>query len=81
MTNETENRRTESARRHDDSDLIHEGPPTPETVGRSGGNMQRDVATAGPERRIREPDAGDNLTKEQELDHGQSSQPDDNGAA
>lgn len=69
-------RRAETARRTDDSELIEDSPPTPETVGRSGGDLQRDVATADPENEIRKPGTGDNLTKEQELDHGTSSQSD-----
>lgn len=78
MTSETENRRTESARRHDDSDIIEAAPPAPETVGRSGGNLQRDVATADPEKEVRDPQAADKRTKEQELNAGQSSKSDVN---
>lgn len=78
MTNETENRRAETARRHDDRELIEGEPPTPDTVGRSGGNMQRDVATADPEKEVRDPAAPDNLTKEQELHQGESSKSDKN---
>lgn len=64
--------RAETAKRHDDSELIEDQPRTPGAVGRSGGGLQRDVATAHPEKRVRDPEAGDNLTKEQELHHGQS---------
>jgi hypothetical protein len=76
MTDEKRgDRRAETARRHDDSDLIDdaEGLPAPGKVGRSGGNLQRDVATAHPEKRVADPEAADNLTKEQEVEHGGSS--------
>jgi hypothetical protein len=73
-----ENPRTESARRHDDRDIIEDVPPGTSQQGRSGGGLQRDVATAHPEKRVRDPAEGDNLTKEQELKHGQSSQSDAN---
>jgi hypothetical protein len=39
-----ENRRTESARANDDSDLIDNMEPGPSQSGASGGNLQRDIA-------------------------------------
>ena len=78
MTNDRGDRRSDTAKRHDDSDITEKAPPTPDTVGRSGGNLQRDVATADPEKQVSDPEAGDNLTKEQELEHGTSSQSDAN---
>ena len=77
MTDQTKGeRRADTAKRTDDSELIEDAEPTPETVGRSGGNLQRDVATADPEKEVRDPEAGDNVTKEQELHHGTSSKSD-----
>lgn len=73
MNDKRSERRSETAKRHDDSDIIENGPPTPDAVGRSGGNMQRDVATADPEKRVRDPEARDRFTKEQEVEHGGSS--------
>ena len=68
-------RRAETARRHDDSGLIEDSNnlPAPDAIGRAGGNLQRDVATAHPDKRVRDPEAGDNLTKEREVEHGGSS--------
>ena len=75
MTNDRGERRSETAKRHDDSELIEEAAetPTPTKVGRSGGNLPRDVGTAAAERKVREPESRENMTKEQELRHGGSS--------
>lgn len=65
-------RRAETARQNDDSKLTENKPDTPDTVGRAGGNLQRDVATADPEKEVRDPEAKDSLHKEQEGKHGSS---------
>lgn len=51
MINDDANR-TEDARRHDDSDLIDNAEPAPNEGGRSGGTLQRDIATKAEEARI-----------------------------
>lgn len=43
------NDRTEAARRHDDSKMIESIEPTPTQAGRSGGTLQRDIATQAEE--------------------------------
>ena len=58
-----ENRRTETARRHDDKPLT-EGPATPDEQGRAGGELQTDVATQASEERVRDPEAQEGVTKE-----------------
>lgn len=75
MTNDRSKQRSETARRHDDSDLIEEAgdTPTPTKVGRSGGNLPRDVGTSAAERKVRNPESRENMTKEHELRHGGSS--------
>jgi len=45
----TENRRAETARRHDDSSLIGGALDTPPQGGRSGGDLQRDIGTKADE--------------------------------
>ena len=45
MTDERRDRRSETARRHDDSELIDETGDTPSQQGQSGGNIARDVGT------------------------------------
>lgn len=52
-----ENPRTESAREHDDSDIIDNAEPGPSFAGSSGGNMQRDVAAEAELERVRDPEA------------------------
>ncbi|MBZ6377990.1 hypothetical protein B5C34_02095 [Pacificimonas flava] len=63
-----ENRRTETARRHDDSHLSG-GPETPEEQGRAGGDLQTDVATQATRERVDDPDAHEGVTKEDELQY------------
>lgn len=45
MADDRSERRSDTARRHDDSDLIAETGDTPRHQGRSGGNIARDVGT------------------------------------
>jgi hypothetical protein len=75
MTDDRGERRSETAKRHDDSDIIEDASenPSPDKVGREGGNLARDVGTAAAERKVRDPEARENMTKEQEVDHGGSS--------
>lgn len=51
MTNNRNNSndRADDARRHDDSDMIDAIEPTPAQGGRSGGTLQRDIATQAEE--------------------------------
>ncbi|MEE4349614.1 MAG: hypothetical protein V2J26_05245 [Pacificimonas sp.] len=60
-----ENRRTETARRNDDSHLTG-GPDTPNHQGRAGGDLQTDVATQASRERVDDPDATEGVTKEDE---------------
>lgn len=80
MTDDRSERRSETAKRNDDSHLIEDSVETPERHGRSGGNLQRDVGTADPKKDVRDPDARDRFTKEQELQHGGTSSADSKGA-
>lgn len=71
-----ENRRTESARAHDDSKLIDSlggDEPTPRFEGRSGGSLQEDIATAAELERVRDPEAREGVDKKDDIDHGQAS--------
>src|SRR5205809_1079266 len=58
-----ENRRTESAREHDDSELIESIEPTPSQEGRSGGSLQEDIATQAELERVRDPEAREGVNK------------------
>ncbi len=44
--------RTDTARRHDDKELIESFEPTPSQAGRSGGNLQRDIGTQAEEEHL-----------------------------
>jgi hypothetical protein len=66
-----DNRRTESAREHDDSDIIDSAEPAPSQGGSSGGNLQEDVATQAELERVRDPDAREGVDKQDDIDHAQ----------
>lgn len=44
--------RTDAARRHDDHEMIESIEPTPAQAGRSGGTLQRDIATQAEEEHV-----------------------------
>ncbi len=46
------NNRTDDARRHDDSEMIENLEATPSQGGRSGGTLQRDIATQAEEEHV-----------------------------
>ena len=66
-----DNRRTESAREHDDSDIIDSAEPAPSQGGSSGGNLQEDVATQAELERVRDPEAREGVDKRDDIDHAQ----------
>ncbi|MGK2957660.1 MAG: hypothetical protein ACSLFB_04525 [Acidimicrobiales bacterium] len=45
-------KRTDDVRRHDDSELIDNSVITPSQGGRSGGTLQRDIATQAEEEHL-----------------------------
>ena len=65
------NPRTESAREHDDSDIIDRAEPAPSQGGTSGGNLQEDVATQAELERVRDPEAMEGVDKQDDIDHQQ----------
>ncbi len=67
MTND----RTDTARDHDDSDLIDNMEKTPSEQGRAGGNLARYVATDASMKRVRDPEAHEGVDKQDEIDHGE----------
>ena len=75
-----ENRRTETARLNDDSDMIDNIVDAPSKVGRSGGNLQTDVATQASLERVSDPDAMEGVTAEDDRAHGQAYPPQSGGA-
>lgn len=68
-------RRAETARQNDDSDLIERDQEEAsvqrsEQQGREGGNLQRDVGTQAEELRATDPDATESITKGDHIAHG-----------
>lgn len=66
-----DNRRTETAREHDDSEIIEDRVPASDQQGRSGGNLQRDIGTQAAQERVRDPDAHEGVDKADDIAHGQ----------
>jgi hypothetical protein len=65
-------RRAETARENDDSDIIEaaEDELMPGQKGVSGGDLQRAIAAEGDSARVRDPAARDSRTKEDEMAEG-----------
>jgi len=68
---DSSNERAQTAREHDDSEMIDALEPTPSQQGRSGGNLQRDVATQASEERVRDPEAQEGVDKQDKINHAQ----------
>jgi len=68
-----ENRRTETARENDDSDIIELDLAEfePSQSGSSGGNLQEDIATQAELERVRDPEAHQGVDKKDKIDHGE----------
>jgi hypothetical protein len=66
-----DNRRTETARANDDSDLIDPTEPAPTQGGSSGGNLQEDIATQAELERVRDPEALEGVDKQDDINHQQ----------
>lgn len=68
-----ENRRTETARETDDSDIIDRDSAEfePRQSGSSGGNLQEDIATQAELQRVRDPEAHEGVDKQDDIDHQQ----------
>ena len=64
-------RRAETAKQNDDSGIIEDADRAPSQGGRAGGNLQSDVATQAEEERIRDAEAHEGVTKEDDIAHGQ----------
>jgi hypothetical protein len=66
-----ENRRTDTARENDDSDIIERIEPAPSQSGSSGGNLQEDLATQAELERVRDPEALEGVDKQDDINHQQ----------
>lgn len=76
-----ENRRTETARQNDDSDIIAAAAnPTPTEGSRAGGDLATDIATQASLERVSDLDAMEGVTAEDDRAHGQDYPPQSGGA-
>jgi hypothetical protein len=79
MAETTGERRAETARETDDSDIIEaaerESVAAPEQQGREGGNIQTDVGTQAELERATDPNAHESVTKGDHIAHGQGESP------
>lgn len=78
MTETRGERRAETAKRNDDSDIIEgageESLPSGQQ-GSSGGNLQRDIGTQAEQDRVADPAAHESVTKGDHIAQGQGSTP------
>ena len=68
-----DNRRTETARANDDSDIIDRDSADfqPSQGGSSGGSLQEDIATQAELERVRDPAAMEGVDKQDDINHQQ----------
>jgi hypothetical protein len=68
-----ENRRTETARENDDSDIIELdlAEIEPSQSGGSGGNLQEDIVTQAELQRVRDPQARQGVDKKDKINHAE----------
>lgn len=65
-----ENPRTTDARDHDDSAIIDDATLAPGFSGASGGDLQRDVASAAEQAEVADPEASTGVEKSDTIEHG-----------
>lgn len=63
------NTRTDTARDHDDSEIIERASKSPSQGGSSGGNLQRDIGTEDELDRIADPESTERATKHREIEN------------
>jgi hypothetical protein len=68
-----DNRRTETARENDDSEIIDRDNAElePKQGGSSGGNLQEDIATQAELERVRDPESMEGVDKQDDINHQQ----------
>ena len=65
-----EDRRTQSARENDDSDIIDVASEAPDQAGRAGGGLGRDVGTQDElKRAVEDPDGHTRAKKQDDIDN------------
>lgn len=64
-----ENPRTDSARTHDDHQMIDATQEAPDKVGRAGGNLARDIGTQDELGRVDDPESSTRATKQDDINN------------
>jgi hypothetical protein len=80
MDQTRDDRRAETAREHDDSDIIDAAEDEARGAvehqeGAEGGNLQRDIATQAEQERATDPDRHESVTKGDHIAHGHGETP------
>lgn len=72
MTEQTDdrNRRAETAKQNDDSDILERSLETPNFQGRSQGDLNTDIGTQASLERVDDPDASEGVDKQDDINHG-----------
>lgn len=80
MTGKNDNDRTETARRHDDSEMIEDAIAAPSGATRSGGTLAQDVGTRDEERQVTEDTGITRVEKRDKLQPNPGQRSDNEGA-
>ena len=64
-------RRTETAKQNDDSDLIEKSMDAPSFQGRNQGDLNTDIGTQASKERVSDPEASQGVDKQDDINHGQ----------
>lgn len=79
MDDSRSERRAETARQNDDSDILEaapeDSPGSKGQQGREGGNLQTDLGTQAEEDRANDPQAHESVTKGDHIAHGHGESP------
>ncbi|WP_265562731.1 hypothetical protein [Sphingomicrobium arenosum] len=70
MSDSDLNRRAETAKQNDDSELLERSLETPNFQGRFQGDLNTDIGTQAALERIGDPDATEGVTKQDDINHG-----------
>ena len=71
MSNSDLNRRAETAKQNDDSDILERSLEAPSFQGRNQGDLNTDIGTQAALERVDDPDATEGVTKQDDINHGQ----------
>ncbi|MCJ7422379.1 hypothetical protein [Sphingomicrobium astaxanthinifaciens] len=64
------NRRAETAKQNDDSEILDRSLETPDFQGRFQGDLETDIGTQAALERVEDPDASEGVDKQDDINHG-----------